>query len=148
MDRSKTRILLANIQMAVRVSRFSPTSHVHQFPCHVSNLTILISKRSIIYYLMPKLQQTLVKAVLLIQGYGPIDAELLADLSFYEKLRCEDRSTDQTEYVKGSQEEQRTTSKTSTTFLYARKKLTSTLAYAQCNLRTAKKQPANTSQTI
>ena len=67
MDRSKTRILLANIQMAVRVSRFSPTSHVHQFPCHVSNLTILISKRSIIYYLMPKLQQTLVKAVLLIQ---------------------------------------------------------------------------------
>ena len=100
MARSKTRILLANIQMAVRVSRYSPTSQIHQFPCLVSILTILISKRSIIYYLMPKLQQTLVKAVLLIQGYGPIDAELLAELSFYEKLRREDRSTDQTEYVK------------------------------------------------
>ncbi len=56
MVRSKTRNLLTNIQMAVKVSRFSSPSHIHQFPCHVSSssLTILNSKRSTIYYLTPK----------------------------------------------------------------------------------------------
>ena len=43
MVRSKTRNLLANIHMAVKVSRFSSPSHIHQFPCNVSSLTILIS---------------------------------------------------------------------------------------------------------
>ena len=117
MVRSKTRNLLANIHMAVKVSRFSSPSHIQQFSCNVSSLTILISNDLLSTTLRPKAivgsshgsathlglwthrRRTASRSKFLLNSY----------VSRQRNKQCKGRSTDQTSTCKGSQQHLRTT---------------------------------------
>ena len=117
MVRSKTRNLLANIYMAVKVYRFFSPSHIHQFPCNVSSLTMLISYVLLSTTLRPKAivgsshgsathlglwahrRRTASRSTFLRNSY----------VSRQRNKQCKERSTDQTSTYKGSQQHLRTT---------------------------------------